>query len=69
MQGETNYISKSRFFAIKDLKQGDFLPYFKTSYLPNQTKYTKEAVLERSEKNSSCTAYDDFCAERFYKGF
>ena len=65
MQGETNFTLKA--VQIKDLKQGTFFTLKPIIYPTEKQVYTRESY-ERSTKKYSCTRYDDFCAERFFKG-
>lgn len=65
MQGETNFTLKA--VQVKDLKQGEFFT-LKPIIYPTDKQVYERGAFERSEKKYSCTRYDDFCAERFYKG-
>lgn len=65
MQEETNFTLKA--VKIKDLKQGDFFT-LKPGIYPTEKQVYERGAFERSEKKYSCTRYDDFCAERFFKG-
>lgn len=52
---------------LKDLKKGDFFT-LKNIECPTENNVYIRGDYERSTKKYSCTRYDDYCAESFFKG-
>lgn len=56
--------------TIKELKKGDFfrLKEFREDEVVNSSSVWIRGDYERSSKKYSCSKFDDFCHENFFRG-